>query len=149
MTIDESACRLGGLVWTERRLFELLGGWVPTTAEPAAKVAFAEVSRRHGDHAVALLGLLPDTRDHRPEALVRPVDGAEAAIAAAGEAVGTAARLGALGDGVTAAHLGALEGYLADGAAVRDRPGMRIVAAVLAEDRAGFDELRALGDRVG
>ena len=34
MTLDESARRLGALVWTERRLFELLGGWVVSTPEP-------------------------------------------------------------------------------------------------------------------
>jgi hypothetical protein len=149
MTIDESARRLGGLVWTERRLFELLGAWVPTTAEPAVKVALAEVSRRHGDHAVSLVGLLPDTRDHQPEALVQPVDDADTSIAAAAEAVGTGARLRALSDTVVAAHLGALDDYLADASPVRDGPGIRVVAAVLAEDRSDFDALRALGDRVG
>ena len=42
------------LVWTERRLFELLGGWVVSTPEPEVKLALRAPSRRHGDHAITL-----------------------------------------------------------------------------------------------
>ncbi len=70
MTIDESARRLGHIVWVERRLFELLGGWVTSTPEPAVKLALARRSRHHAAHAAAIEVVLPDTRDHDPVAVV-------------------------------------------------------------------------------
>jgi hypothetical protein len=144
MTLDESARRLGALVWTERRLFELLGGWVVSTPEPAVKLAFARTSRRHGDHAITLGGLLPDTRDHDPEAFVAPPAGGDDALAAAAAAGATAERLDAVEAGIAPVHLGALEAYLADTAAVRDGPAIRVIGAVLAEDAAAFGALAAL-----
>ena len=145
MTIDESARRLGELVWTECALFELLGRWVATTPEPAVKVAFSHASRLHGDHAVALAALLPDTRDHDPQALVGPSGDLAGALDAAGRATTTAERLDALHHGLAGGQRRALEAYLGDAAAVRDGPGIRVVAVVLAEDRAGFEGLRRLG----
>jgi hypothetical protein len=35
----------------ERRLFEVLGGWVPSTREPEAKLLFRVQSFRHAGHA--------------------------------------------------------------------------------------------------
>ena len=144
MTIDEGARRIGGLVWAERRLFELTGGWVATTPEPEPKVTLAVSSRRFGDHAVALAVLLPDTRDHTPEAMVAPVGDAAAAFDLAQGATTTPERLAVLSDALSAGHLAALEEYLADAVPVRDGPGIRVVTAVLAEDRAVFERLRDL-----
>jgi hypothetical protein len=147
MTLDESARRLGALVWTERWLFELLGGWVVTTPEAAVKVELARVSRRHGAHALALADLLPETRDHDPDALVAPPEPGDAwfAGAAAASASGTDDRLAVLDAKIAPAHLGALEAYLADATAVRDGPAIRVVGLVLAEDATGYHELSALG----
>jgi hypothetical protein len=144
MNLDESARRLGGLVWTERRLFELLGGWVVSTPEPDIKLALAHTSRRHGDHALTLGDLLPDTRDHDPESLVAPPDGGDGAFAAAAAAATTAERLDAVEARIAPAHLGALEAYLADASPVRDGPAIRVVGAVLAEDAAALGALAAL-----
>jgi hypothetical protein len=144
MTLDESARRLGALTWAERRLFELLGSWVVTTREAPVKLALSHASRRHGDHSLALAVLLPDTRDHDPEALVAPGPDVTAAFAAAGSAASTGARLAAL-DVVGPAHLRALEEFLADAAEVRDGPAIRVVELVLAEDAASFGDLAALG----
>ena len=144
VSLDDSARRLGAIVWTERRLFELLGGWVASTAEPAVKVAFARISRRHGDHAVALVDVLPDTRDHEPERLVAPLGDETVRLDAASACEATPERLASVTGAVASHHLEALERYLADASPVRDGPALRAVAAVLGEDRAGFDELRAL-----
>jgi hypothetical protein len=147
VTLDESAQRLGALAWTERRLFELLGGWVVTTAEPDAKLGFARASRRHGEHAIALAELLPDTRDHDPEALVAPPEGSASAFAAAATVRSTGDRLELLEATIAPAHLGALEGFLADASGVRDGPAIRVVGSVLAEDTALVGELAGLGVR--
>jgi hypothetical protein len=144
MTLDESARRLGALVWTERRLFELLGGWVVSTPEPEIKLALARASRRHGDHAITLGELLPDTRDHDPESLVVPPDGSGDAFAAAAAAGTTAERLDAVEASIAPAHLGALEAYLADASPVRDGPAIRVVGAVLTEDAARLGALAGL-----
>lgn len=145
MTIDETAARLGALVAAERRLFEVLGGWVTTTPEPDAKVVFARLSRYHGEHAVTLAGLLPDTRDHDPDSLVALID--DDPLAAVLGAESTAERIAAVTGDVAAAHLGRIEAHLADCSTVRDAPAMRALVAILAEDRAGFEELSALGHR--
>jgi hypothetical protein len=108
------------------------------------KLALARASRRHGDHALALAGLLPETRDHAPEALVAPGPDAAEACAAAASAPSTRERLEAL-DAVGAAHLRALEAFLADAAEVRDGPTIRVVGLVLAEDAASFRDLAVLG----
>jgi hypothetical protein len=144
MTIDESARRIGSLVWTERRLFELAGGWVATTQTPALKVALAESSRRFGEHAIALGSLLPETRDHTPEALVEPDGPVAAALADVAVAESPEAGLGRLLDLTAAAHLEALGAYLDAASPLRDAPGVRVVTAVLADDRAAFARLRDL-----
>jgi hypothetical protein len=143
MTIGESAACIGALVWTERRLFELLGGWVPTTPEPEVKVVLSRRSRHHGEHALALVALLPDTRDHEPDALILPRGDAPRALEAAAGSSATKERLAAAGD-VVAGHLDALEAYLAAASPVRDAPGIRAVTAVLAEDRFGLEDVRGL-----
>jgi hypothetical protein len=62
-TLIESAHRLGNCRWAEMRLFELLGGWVQSTTDPAVKIAFAANSLHHAEHAATLLARLPDAGD--------------------------------------------------------------------------------------
>jgi hypothetical protein len=47
LRLDESSLRAGAHSWWERRLFEVLGGWVPAAATPAVKVMLD----RHAGHA--------------------------------------------------------------------------------------------------
>jgi hypothetical protein len=133
MTIDESAQRLGEIVWTERRLFELVGQWVTTTPEPDLELAFARESRLHGEHALAVGALLPETRDHDPVALVAPGEGAEEAVASLAAAE-PERRAPALAE-VLRAHLEVLEAYVRDTSPVRDGPGIRVVGGVIAQYR--------------
>jgi hypothetical protein len=145
MTIDESARRVGSIVWAERRLFELLGGWVPSTPEPPVKLALARRSRHHAAHAATLDVVLPDTRDHDPRALVAAADpedpGRFAELAAL---TGTDARLACLVDDLLPQRLEACEAFLASASAVRDGPAVRALILVLAEERAELTDLRAL-----
>jgi hypothetical protein len=134
MTIDESARRIAAFVWVERRLFELLGRWVATTPEPAAKVALSSASRRCGEHALELAALLPVTRDHAPDDLVASASVDAASFDAATTLEGTDARLARLRE-LAGTHVAGLEAYLTAASAVRDAPGMRVVAQVLADHR--------------
>ena len=49
-TLAETARRLGRLRWVELRLFEVLGGWVASTPEPAVKAMLAAQSYHHAWH---------------------------------------------------------------------------------------------------
>ena len=141
MTLSDSAARLGACAWVEQRLFETLGGWVRSTNDPALALALATVARHHASHALQITGLLPATRDHDPAVLVSPPpddDDLWASVARAEEATaGLATLLGPTLSG----HLAALESWLESASPVRDGPGIRVVEAVLAEDRTDRDRL--------
>jgi hypothetical protein len=135
LTIDEQARLIGHAVWQEQRCFEVLGGWIRSTAEPATKLAFAAQSHHHGTHARLLEPLLPSTRDHDPATFIVPPDDAwprrldEAAVAAATDDRTAAAR--ALLDAVVASH----EAALAAMTPVADAPATRALRAVVADER--------------
>jgi len=74
LSIDATAAILGHACWLEARCFELLGGWVPTIAEPELKLLAARHSRHHGWRVELLGEVLPATRDHDPHHLVTPAD---------------------------------------------------------------------------
>ena len=132
MDITEAARRLGALAWTEQQLFEVVGGWVASTPQPDVKLLFARASRHHGDHALALAALLPDTRDHDPVVLVAPGDD-DPSEDLRGDTTG--ARLDALLV-VLSSQVEAIGGFLTDAAPVRDGPALRVAGLVVAEDQA-------------
>jgi hypothetical protein len=145
MTLEESARRLGRIVWFERRLFEVLGRWVASTPEPSVKLALACQSRHHAGHAAAVEVLLPETRDHDPAALVAATEATEAARFAEVEArAGTEARLRSLVDELLPRQLAACEAFLAQASPVRDGPATRALIVVLAEERAELTNLALL-----
>jgi len=147
MTLDESARRLGRIVWFERRLFEVMGRWVPSTPEPSVKLMLARQSRHHGEHAAAVEVVLPETRDHDPAVLVAPADPAHAArFEEAGGRVGTDERLRWLVDELLPDQLATCEAFLAEASPVRDGPAIRALIFVLAEERAELTDLAALRD---
>jgi hypothetical protein len=141
MTLDDSARRLAEAVAAEQELFEVVGGWVTQTPEPEPKLLFARQSRRHGEHALRLLALLPDTRDHDPRSLVAAaaVGTGLRGLEAAGRVAGLASALQAQRD-----RLGA---YLAAASPVRDGPGVRVASEVLAATSADLEELQGLAGR--
>ena len=91
-TAQGLAARLGGYVWWEQTLFEVLGAWVPDVAEAEVKLALGEHAehagwraRRWYEHVPPVLGETP--RDD----WCRPPDGAER-VRAALEGAGGPAR---------------------------------------------------------
>ncbi|HEY6318109.1 MAG TPA: hypothetical protein VI462_09520 [Acidimicrobiia bacterium] len=62
--IDATAARVSDACWRERAAFAVLGGWVPTVPEPAAKLLVARHSRHHGWHAELLAEVRPVFRAH-------------------------------------------------------------------------------------
>ena len=71
-SIEASARRLGHYCWLELQLFELLGGWVSTVAEPEVKLRVGPHSFHHAWHAELWRGLLPELAHLDREGLVRP-----------------------------------------------------------------------------
>jgi hypothetical protein len=133
LTIDEQAGALGHAVWLERRCFEVIGGWVRSTDEPAVALWLAATSRHHGEHALVLERLLPATRDHEPAAMVGPADDAWPGRLDAWAATATADRFAAAQELVEAAieSHSVLESSLTN---VADAPAIRALRAVLADE---------------
>jgi hypothetical protein len=74
LELTSTAARVGHYVWFERRVFEVVGGWVRTT-EPAdltEKLWFGEVARRHAWHAELWHERLPELREMDRSALTVP-----------------------------------------------------------------------------
>lgn len=145
MTLDESARRLGRIVWFERRLFEIMGRWVPSTPEPSVKLTLARQSRHHAAHAAAVEVVLPETREHDPVALVAATDAAAFLEEVEGRA-GTEGRLRSLVGELLPRQLAACEAFLAEASPVRDGPAIRALIFVLAEERAELTDLAFLRD---
>lgn len=143
MTLAESARRLGASAWVEQRLFEALGGWVRAAGDPALALALATVARHHAAHALQLSALLPATRDHDPATLVSPPPGEDDLWISVAAAPTPEAGLPMVVGPALSGHLGALESWLGDASPVRDGPGIRVVAAVLAADRVDRERLSA------
>jgi hypothetical protein len=70
LTLEESARLAGGHCWLERRLFEVLGGWVESTPEPAIKLLFDRHSGHHAWRAGQWWDRLPVLADVDRAALV-------------------------------------------------------------------------------
>lgn len=66
------ARRLGHLIWVERRLFEILGGWVPSVPDTDVKVFLGTRSRHHAWHVDLLQACLPRQPELDAEALTVP-----------------------------------------------------------------------------
>lgn len=72
LPLIELARRLGSAVWLERRLFEVLGAWVPSTAPSEAKLVLGAHSRHAAWRAEQLTERLPELRELPAEELVAP-----------------------------------------------------------------------------
>ncbi len=72
----ELAGRIGGLIWVEQQLFELLGAWATDETDVASKLLFAETGRHHGWHAQLLTEALPTSPELLDRSLISaPSDG--------------------------------------------------------------------------
>jgi hypothetical protein len=143
LTIDDSARFLGHVSWVERRLFEVLGGWVLETPEPAVKLAFARHSRHHAWYAELIEPLRPDTRDHDLEARA-PLDvGWRSRVNKMLAATTTPQRLVRLLDTLVGT-IALYEQYLGATRAVRDAPTRRVLGLVVEAERAELGEFEVL-----
>jgi len=91
--LQATARRAGAAIWLDERLFEILGGWVATTAEPEVKLLVAAQSAHHGWHAGLWAERLPSLHDVDPASWVAPAPGVEAAVDRIATADGTIERL--------------------------------------------------------
>ncbi|MFN0029194.1 MAG: hypothetical protein ACKV2O_18715 [Acidimicrobiales bacterium] len=67
--LHQAARIVGGWCWAEQRCFEVLGGWVRDTSDPAAKRLLAIHSRHHAWRAQRWAELLPRAYSASPEEL--------------------------------------------------------------------------------
>jgi hypothetical protein len=75
-TLAELTERLGGLVWVEEQLSQLLTGWAANEASASAAIFFATAGGHHAWHAEVVRGCLPTSpslTDH--EVVVAPTNG--------------------------------------------------------------------------
>lgn len=73
-TLEESDRLVASYRWLERRRFELLGGWVASTAQLEVKLAFARHARHHAWHASLWEQHLPHRSGYEAPADPRPAD---------------------------------------------------------------------------
>jgi hypothetical protein len=81
-TLAELTERLGGLVWVEEQLAELLSSWASVEASASVAVVLATASSHHRWHAEVVRGCLPTSpRLREVEVVCAPTAGWENAIA--------------------------------------------------------------------
>lgn len=127
-TIVETAIVLAWYQHVERRLFEIVGAWVPSVPEPRAKVALAAAARRHAWHAELWeerRPLLHDLTPHVPAAA--EVDRFLDAVAAP---VDTPSRAGGLVEVVVPELTRVYEHHRARSSAASDGPVLRALLLV-------------------
>lgn len=89
LTLEEAARRIGRYAWVEMRLFEVLGGWVPTVPELDVKLHLGTHADHHAWHAQLWHERLPSLPHLPVDELVRPGDGVDAFMDALGEPRGS------------------------------------------------------------
>jgi hypothetical protein len=159
-TIEESGRRIGHHAWIEVRLFETLGRWSGTEADPRARALFARQSLHHAWHAEMWHDVLP-ALPHVPTATLVVPDAADAEVIARLEVLdepqsghpgdtdpggdGAASAGGPGPDDLTAARLAAVyddalphlvasyTGHMALTTAITDGPAIRVLRLVMAD----------------
>lgn len=94
LTLATAARAVGHLRWWQVQLFEVLGGWVPSTPEADVKLHWASSSRQHGWHSELWAARLPELADLAVDRVTRPPDDAAGlAVEAVAAATTTLERL--------------------------------------------------------
>jgi hypothetical protein len=134
----------GHLVWTERRLFEVVGTWVREVDDPATKVALATQSRHHAWRAEQVAVLLSTFAGTGAAELAgageRVLDDAVARC----DGAPPRGRVGVLRDTALPALLAAYERALVDLDDVSGAPARRVLRIArddLERDRAALEAL--------
>ncbi len=137
----DAARVIGGYVWLEERLFEILGGWVPSVGEPEVKLHLAADSLQHAWHASFWRERLPALREMEAEAFVAPVGpGVEALVAALQSAASptTIEKLAGVYRVVLPRQVAAYQSHLDQASPVTDGPTIRALHLVLADELADW-----------
>ena len=136
----------GHYAWLERRLFEVLGGWVPSVTEPAVKVLLRAQSHEHAWHADLWEEL---TQQPEPPRSADGAAGLAALLHAVAEPAGTAERL-AGAYRVLLPRLVDAYGALSDEAVpASDGPLVRALGLMLADDVPAIEDAERLIGEVG
>jgi len=159
-TIEESGRRIGHHAWVEARLFEIVGRWAGTVAEPRSQALFARQSAHHGWHVELWHCLLP-ALPHLAATQLVASEGADAERVAtlaaldepdgSGSAAGVTTRLITLYRQTLPSLLATYDDHLAHTSPVADGSTIRVLRLVrtdLVEDVAAGEALiEALGSR--
>lgn len=146
-TLEETARWVGAARWLELRCFELLGGWVTTTAEPDVKLVFARQSHHHAWHAELFERVLPSANGFSADGLVTAPDDAWTALLDDLVALSaTNDRLVGAYEVLMPAKLAEYEGWLDVVDPVQDAPLRRWLGFVIVDEHADLAEGRALLD---
>lgn len=74
--LAELTARLGGLVWVEQSLSDVMRGWSTCEADPAAVILFGTAARHHQWHAEIVRDCLPTSPALlKPDPIRPPTDG--------------------------------------------------------------------------
>ena len=155
LPLEHAARVIGAYQWVEQRLFEILGGWVSSEADPGARLLFDTTSRQHAWHGelfaqclpgsvhigTALLTVPPSPEvDHLLASLGRPISDEPPSapptqpVAGAGGAGGTLHRLVAVGRVMLPRLVAGYGRHLSKAAPVADAPVIRALRLVLRDD---------------
>ena len=140
-----AAVRLGHDCWWQSRLFEVVGGWVPSEADVTAKLLFGRQCAHFAWRAEQWHDRLPELRElHREAFVVAPNRSGAAVIEALAAASGTVERLAGLYRVVLPRLVTAHEAHLDALSPVTDGPVRRTLLLQLPEERADLAEGEAL-----
>lgn len=135
LSLHEAARLTGALAWAEKRLYEILGGWVPSTGPVEAKFLLACRSPQHEEHAQWLHRRLPQLAGVDPVALAGPPSpAADGCLEELARLSDPAERLAAVYRGLLPALVGTQRRLLRAANPVSDGPVARAVRMVLAEE---------------
>lgn len=147
--LASSLALVGRWAWLERRLFEVVGGWVASTDDPAAKRLFATQCHHHAWRAEQWDALAPEPWQTLPDDLrPGPPDDLVPFVDALAVVAGTVGRLAGLHRVALPHLLSAYADHLDRASVVADAPVMRVLRLVrhdaLDDWRAGEALLEAL-----
>lgn len=144
-TLDESARRAGAHQWAEVRLFEVLGGWVPATAEAEVRLMLDRHSQHCAWRAAQWRDRLPVLADVDRDALCSaPGEEAARAVEALRQMGGTVGRLaGAYRVALPRLH-SAYERHRARAGTVADGSTLRTLGIVLPDVASDWHEGEAV-----
>jgi hypothetical protein len=129
-TLEETARRLGSCRWVELRLYEAMGGWVPSIPELAVRLAVGSACGAHAWHADQCGAVTP-----APAA-----SGVEALLESVAVATGTLERLVGAYRVVVPRLVAAYTAHANHTSAASDGPLVRALGLVLADELAAWRE---------